>query len=191
MAEYIEREAVIDEIEGTTWYHISCQKNLVEGAACEADALYKATDIYNIIKSAPTADVVEVVRCGDLKMDCNKTINFLAELNRLCTLRTRCVADEANEEQCPLLGRCENALTKICIEDATKLVEIVQKWSDEHPNKTYAQDFFEKFPKAQSNSDGTPLFVCRKRIYGGIPPKSEGCDYTGACKNCWNKPMEE
>ena len=60
MAEYIEREAAIDEIEGTTWYHISCQKNLVEGAACEADALYKATDIYNVIKSAPTADVVEV-----------------------------------------------------------------------------------------------------------------------------------
>ena len=39
MAEYIEREATIDEIEGTTWYHISCQKKLVEGAACEADAL--------------------------------------------------------------------------------------------------------------------------------------------------------
>ena len=60
MPEYIEREAVIDEIEDTTWYHISCQKNLVEGAACETDALYKATDIYNVIKSAPTADVVEV-----------------------------------------------------------------------------------------------------------------------------------
>lgn len=60
MAEYIEREAVIDEIESTTWCHINCQKNLVEGAACEADALYKATDIYNVIKSVPTADVVEV-----------------------------------------------------------------------------------------------------------------------------------
>lgn len=35
--------------------------------ACEADALYKATDIYNVIKSAPTADVVEVVRCKDCK----------------------------------------------------------------------------------------------------------------------------
>lgn len=60
MAEYIEREAMIDEIDDTTWYHISCQKILVEGAACEADALYKATDIYNAIKSVPTADVVEV-----------------------------------------------------------------------------------------------------------------------------------
>lgn len=60
MAEYIEREAAIDEIEGATWYHISCQKNLVEGAACEADALYKATDIYNVLKSAPIADVQEI-----------------------------------------------------------------------------------------------------------------------------------
>lgn len=72
MAEYIEREAMIDEIEGTTWYHISCQKNLVEGAACEADALYKATDIYNVIKSAPTADVVEVVRCKDCAIPHNR-----------------------------------------------------------------------------------------------------------------------
>lgn len=60
MAEYIEREATIDEIEGATWYHISCQKILVEGAECEADALYKATDIYNAIKSVPTADVQEI-----------------------------------------------------------------------------------------------------------------------------------
>ena len=63
MSEYIERESVIDEIEDTTWYHISCQKNLVEGAACEADALYKATDIYNVIKSALTADEEEKDRC--------------------------------------------------------------------------------------------------------------------------------
>ena len=60
MPEYIEREAVSNEIDDTTWYHISCQKNLAEGAACEADALYKATDIYNVIKSAPIADVQEI-----------------------------------------------------------------------------------------------------------------------------------
>ena len=70
MSEYIKREAVIDEIESTTWYHISCQKNLVEGAACEADALYKATDIYNVIKSAPTADVVEVRRGKWIENSC-------------------------------------------------------------------------------------------------------------------------
>ena len=89
MSEYIKREAVIDEIESITWYHINCQKNLVEGAACEADALYKATDIYDVIKltptadvaevrhgewveDQPTADVVEVVRCKDCAIPHNR-----------------------------------------------------------------------------------------------------------------------
>ena len=123
-------------------------------------------------------------------MDCNKTTNFLHELKRLCDSRDGCVADAANKERCPMFGVCEDALTKICAEDVKTAIEIVQKWSDEHPVKTYAQDFFEKFPKAQSGSDGTP-FVCRKTIYGEVPPKDERCDRRGACKNCWNEPMEE
>lgn len=123
-------------------------------------------------------------------MDCNKTTNFLAELQRLCDSRDRCMANAANKEQCPMFGFCEEALTKIGIKDATKLIEAIQKWSDEHPKKTYVQDFLEKFPDAQSCSDGSP-FVCRKRIYGGIHSTLENCDYTGACYKCWNEPMND
>ena len=123
-------------------------------------------------------------------MDCSKTINFLHELKRLCDSRDGCVADAANKERCPMFGVCDDALTRICAEYAETAIETVQKWSDEHPKKTYAQDFFEKFPKAPSDSDGTP-FVCRKTIYGEVPPKDGRCDYRGACKNCWNEPMEE
>ena len=123
-------------------------------------------------------------------MDCSKTINFFSELKRLCDSRIDCVADEAHKERCPMFGHCEDAPTKIDIEDATKLIEIMQKWSDEQPKKTYAQDFFEKFPKAQSDSDGTP-FVCRKRIYGGIRSTLEDCDYTGACYRCWSEPLND
>ena len=115
-------------------------------------------------------------------MDCSKTINFFSELRRLCDSRTECTADVANKEQCPLHGFCRQSLT-ICAEEIITAVENLQKWSDEHPVKTYAQDFFEKFPKAQSKSDGTP-FVCRKRIYGGECPDIE-------CDECWNEPMEE
>ena len=122
-------------------------------------------------------------------MDCNKTINFLHEFKRLCASRDGCVNDAANKERCPMFGVCDDALTRICAEYAETAIETVQKWSDEHPKKTYAQDFFEKFPKAQSKSDGTP-FVCRKKIYGGVRPAFEDCDYTGTCKNCWNEPME-
>lgn len=123
-------------------------------------------------------------------MDCSKTINFFPELKRLCDSRTACTADAAHKERCPMFGHCEDAPTKIDIEDATKLIEIMQKWSDEQPKKTYAQDFFEKFPKAQSDSDGTP-FVCRKRIYGGIRSTLEDCDYTGACYRCWSEPLND
>ena len=120
-------------------------------------------------------------------MDCSKMINFFPELKRLCDSRTACTADAANKEQCPLLNLCGLPLLQICAE---KAIENLQKWSDEHPKKTYVQDFFEKFPKAQIDSDGTP-FACRKRIYGGVRPKDKKCDRGEACKNCWNEPMEE
>lgn len=123
-------------------------------------------------------------------MDCSKTIDFFSELKRLCDSRAGCEADAANKEQCPMFEVCDRPLTKICAEDAIKTVEILQKWSNEHPKKTYAQDFFEKFPKAQSNSDGTP-FVCRKRIYGGKHSTLEDCDYTGACYRCWSEPLND
>ena len=116
-------------------------------------------------------------------MDCNKTIDFFAEAKRLCDSRTACSANEKNKERCPLFVFCKCTITTRSVEEITTAIENLQKWSNEHPKKTYAQDFFEKFPKAQSNSDGTPD-VCRQTIYGGECPNIE-------CYDCWNEPMEE
>lgn len=116
-------------------------------------------------------------------MDCNKTINFSHEFKRLCGSRTACDADANSKKQCPLFAFCRRTLVTQSAEEIIKAVENLQKWSDEHPKKTYVQDFFEKFPKAQSKSDGTP-FVCRQTIYGGKCPGTE-------CDECWNEPMEE
>ena len=123
-------------------------------------------------------------------MDCSKTINFLSEFKRLCDSRDGCVANAANKEDCPMFVVCDVCFGLLCDEDVKTVIEIVQKWSDEQPKKTYMHDFFEKFPKAQSNSDGTP-FVCRKRIYGGIRSTLEDCDYTGACYRCWSEPLND
>ena len=123
-------------------------------------------------------------------MDCSKTIDFFAEAKRLCDSRTACSANEKNKERCPLFVFCKCTITTRSVEEIIMAIENLQKWSDEQPKKTYAQDFFEKFPKAQSDSDGTP-FVCRKTIYGEVPPKYERCDGREDCKNCWNEPMEE
>ena len=124
---------------------------------------------------------------GTETMDCSKTIDFFAEAKRLCDSRATC-DNTAHNEQCSFFKHCELRLTALGTEKIEEAVEILQKWSNEHPKKTYAQDFFEKFPKAQACSDGSP-FVCRERIYGGIHSTLENCDYTGACYKCWNEPM--
>ena len=119
-------------------------------------------------------------------MDCNKTINFLSELKRLCDSRDECVANEANEEDCPMFGVCSLTHSRLCAETVKTAIETVQKWSDEHPKKTYAQDFFEKFPKAPrcKSANGRYPSACRKAIYDGK------CPGVG-CEECWNEPMEE
>lgn len=62
---------------------------------------------------------------------------------------------------------------------------IVDKWVAEHPVKTYAMDFFEKFPDAPRDSDGTPA-ACWQHVYGD----GQYCAYD-MCTECWNREMEE
>ena len=122
-------------------------------------------------------------------MDCSKTIDFFSELRRLCDSRATCEAT-ARDKQCPLYDFCELAHSRVCANDAIMAMEALQKLSNERSQKTYIQDFLEKFPKAQIDSDGTP-FACRKKLYGGVRPNDKRCDRREACKNCWNEPMEE
>lgn len=65
-------------------------------------------------------------------------------------------------------------------------VAIVQKWAEEHPVKTLLQDFFEKFPKAKKDKDGTPT-ICPEEVYGG----KRNCLGYKNCQECWNRPLEE
>lgn len=50
--------------------------------------------------------------------------------------------------------------------------------------KTYADDFFEKFPNAQKEAGGAPK-SCRDLVYG---TKSSHC--MGGCRQCWNEPYK-
>ena len=59
MAEYIEREALIDAVESIDWYSVYKGK-LTAGAPNTENALYKASNIYAAIDNVPAADVVEV-----------------------------------------------------------------------------------------------------------------------------------
>lgn len=118
--------------------------------------------------------------------DCSKTIEFSRELNRLCDTEDRC---GSCGNICPLIYGGERTCPfdrEITQED----VDILQKWSDEHPipkPKTYADDFFDKFPGAK-RIDGRPA-LCREKLYG--TPCHKNILHLDAydCLECWNEVM--
>ena len=67
------------------------------------------------------------------------------------------------------------------------IIKNIVDWAKKNPPKTYAQDFFEKFPNAKKLLDSVPT-VCRKQIYPNVV--SDFCS-SANCVGCWNQPMEE
>lgn len=52
----IDRQAAIDAIENTDWYHQNRNKDMVSGAnSAEHQAWYKAEDVYNALENLPSA----------------------------------------------------------------------------------------------------------------------------------------
>lgn len=90
---------------------------------------------------------------------------------------------------CPL-GKKNNGTKCECHQlerlNPERAIEIVEGWAKDHPLKTYAQDFFEKFPNAPKDVRGKPL-TCRWNIYGG----SCRPEYGHNCAVCWDEPMNE
>lgn len=62
---------------------------------------------------------------------------------------------------------------------------IIDKWCAEHPQKTYKQDFLEKFPNAAMYGNGC-LIGCRNNAYGW-----KGLACIENCIVCWNEVMPE
>ncbi|PWM23663.1 MAG: hypothetical protein DBX40_07590 [Clostridiales bacterium] len=62
---------------------------------------------------------------------------------------------------------------------------IIDKWCAEHQQKTYRQDFLEKFPNAAMYGNGC-LIDCRNNVYGW---KGRACIEN--CIVCWYEVMQE
>lgn len=94
------------------------------------------------------------------------------------------------KRMCDFHGACSEC--ELCVYDRCTVYdlpdnadEIVDKWVKEHTMKTYAMDFFEKFPNAMKNYIGTPT-ICVKCVYGGLDIKCDG----QLCYDCWNQDMK-
>lgn len=92
--------------------------------------------------------------------------------------------------ECPASRICCNLSSCETEEDVKDLIDVVQKFHDDHPPRTYAEDYFEKFPNADRfyKTDGVAVpAMCIKYAYGSNASKCRGI----SCTDCWNRVMEE
>lgn len=122
----------------------------------------------------------------NMKKDCSKTEVFLSEWKRMCNSYDKTCSG------CPLYLKeiCGNgdSLTSV-LNKLVPFIEVVQNWSDEHPELTMAEKFFEMFPNAEKDPDGTPQ-VCPHQI-GWC---KEICGYGSniqRCVICWSRPYKK
>ena len=87
-------------------------------------------------------------------------------------------------------GECDlNRFCRECkIPSSQEKIDIVQEWSDEHPEphkKTILEDFKEKYPNCKLE-DGTPVMCVNN-----LCDVKERCLHTMSCTDCWNRPLSE
>ena len=102
----------------------------------------------------------------------------IKDLKRMCLAHEDC-------EGCPF---CCNCSSPDSFSDNAD--EIVDKWVKEHPVKTYAMDFFEKFPNAPKIRDGLPEPTACS-VYGYSKLFEEHCESGLDCVSCWNEVMQD
>jgi len=117
-------------------------------------------------------------------IDCSNVVNFFRESDRICDLYDcpECPLSSQNNEN--HISYCPDSLDH---ENIEKAVEIVQKWSDEHPQRTILEDFLEKYPNAPLNENGSP-----KACPYLVGYEDEGnCNNYSSCRKCWDRQYEE
>lgn len=121
-------------------------------------------------------------------IDCSITENYFAERRRM-TMTAKYEICKLDCSDCPL-SISNNGTGISCSHFETnypeKAIAIVQKWSDEHPQKTYLSEFLKNYPNAPLVHDGTPEICLRKLGLTDI----KTCR-VGGCVECWNQPIEE
>lgn len=122
-------------------------------------------------------------------IDYSKTKNYLTELRRM-TKQRKDGGCELNCVDCPL-SRSNNDIGIPCSDFETiypeRAVAIVQKWSDEHSQKTYLSEFLKNYPNALLYDDGTPTFCPYKLGLMGADDRRKD----GNCVKCWNQLVEK
>lgn len=122
-------------------------------------------------------------------IDCSKMANYFAEKQRMVKQQISGVVCGISCEECPL-SSINNGKGIVCSDFETcyleKAIELVQRWSDEHPPKTFLTEYLKHYPNAPLRDNGTPNF-CPSRL--GLM-SIDDCRIDHNCVKCWNQPIE-
>lgn len=130
-------------------------------------------------------------------IDCSKTANYLSEKLRMTKkhkLNGGAYICGLNCAECPLNSLNNDTTDNMACSDfetfyPEKAIQIVQRWSDEHPPKTYLTEFLKHYPNALLDDDGAPKGICAYRL--GLTTIDECRKKGGNCVRCWNQPIED
>lgn len=136
-------------------------------------------------------------------IDCAKTENYLSEKQRMtkgCDIK--CI-------DCPLSYQNNGTPERIgCkaleLNHPETAISIIQRWSDEHSQRTYLSEFLKNYPKAQlrtvllySQLEAVEAGIISPEIPKCICPyhlglmSSDDCRKGHNCVKCWNQPIED
>lgn len=130
-------------------------------------------------------------------IDCSKTENYFNEklkMTKKHKLNGGAYICELNCTDCPLNSSNNGSSDMMSCSDfetiyPQKAIAIVQKWSDEHSQRTYLSEFLEHYPNAQLRIDGIPKGVCPYAL--GLINRDDCQKKDHNCVECWNQPIED
>lgn len=104
---------------------------------------------------------------------------------RMCGANSECNGHCVLYDCCPGGGM---PLEYIECSSVNKIEAILTKWAEEHPERTIADDFFERCPNAMKDDMGIP-HACAKHCGYHAPTYCERIPQR--CAECWRRPLEE
>lgn len=121
-------------------------------------------------------------------IDCSNTREYFAEKARMVKL-TKTGVCGITCSKCPLGGKNNGApkfmtCTTFEIHYPQQAISIVQRWSNEHPQRTYLTELLKHYPNIPLDDDGVPKSLCPHAL--GLV-EIDDCD--GNCAECWNQSM--
>ena len=117
-------------------------------------------------------------------------VEFIVTRDRMCrSFNGRCTGCEANEH----MG-ADDICIDYMVQHPQEVVEIVERWTKEHPLKTRQSEFLKMFPRAGRGEDGLIVF-CPEDFDSKFEcplKRGSGHDLCGECrKNYWLEEVDD